>query len=271
MRNIYFIIALTIFSVAGYAQEKIFAIGYGTTFVMKDSTTLNLSFDLNRIPAQTEKAGGYYFINELIDSTKRWRYYLKPTMDVNLGSGVASSPNNIAVGLPVGLAYDFKGLKFSWYLEGAPELIADKTFKDKLYYFTTSTYIKFQAVKDGFTLNFLTGLSNSNGVRQQIGTTDTDDYGRLTVPVYLKMIFCKTTTKNGKDFNRFNWVNSFKYSYVYTDNRTVNSDKNYGYFNTKLDVYLTPNLGLNVTYGNGNEEPLFKRNHAITFGISLAR
>ncbi|WP_461791380.1 hypothetical protein [Pedobacter sp.] len=271
MKKIYFLFAFTIFSLTGLAQEKLFSIGYGTTFVAKDSTTLNLSFDLNRIPGQTEKAGGYYFINELINSTKRWRYYLKPTMDVNIGSGVASSPNNIAVGLPVGLAYDFKGLKFSWFMEGAPELIADKTFKDRLYYFTTSTYIKYQMVNTGLTLNLLTGISNSNGVRHQVGVASTDDYGRLTIPVYLKMIAWNVKTKKGKDFNRINWTNSFKFNYVYSDNRTVNPQKKYTYFTSKLDFYLTPNLGLNVTYGNGKEEPLFKQNHAISFGISLAR
>lgn len=277
------LLSLLFFSSVVYGQERIFSIGYGKTFVTSDSSTVNITFDLNRIPGQTEKAGGSYFVNKVIGGS-RWGFYIKPTMDVNIGSAVTSAPNNISTGLPIGLVYDFKGTSmgiFSWYLDGSPELVADKSFTNNLYYFSMNTYIKYEYLDNNVLLDIILGISKANGVRNQILSKgdETDNYSRLTIPAYLKLVAwnasTKRTTKNGvqtgKDFKRINWTNSVKFNHIYSDNWIVNKEPNYTFFSSKLDFYLTPNLAINITYFNGNEEPIFKRNNAISFGFTLAR
>lgn len=271
-----------IITTVGYSQEKIFSLGYGKTFVKNDSTTINISFDLNRIPGQSEKAGGYYFLNEVLGNS-RWGYYIKPTMDVNIGSGVTSAPNNISVGLPVGLVYDFPKNNlgvFSWYIDGSPEIVADKAFTNNLYYFSINTYLKYEYFDSSILLNVITGASNANGIRHQILSEEhlKDSYGRVTIPLYLKLVTWNASTKRvvngvekGKDFKRISWTNSFKFNHIYSDNTVVNQEDNYTFFSSKLDFYITPNFGINITYFNGNEEPIFKRTNSITFGVALAR
>lgn len=283
MKKLIFIAVITfLFFSKSFGQEKIFSLGYGKTFVTDDSSTLNITFDLNRIPGQSERAGGYYFLNEVIRDT-RWGYYIKPMMDVNIGSGVTSAPNNISIGLPIGVVYDFKETDlgiFSWYTEGSPELVADKAFTNNLYYFSLSTYLKYEFLNANVLVNIISGISNANGVRNQINpkVDEVDGYGRVTVPLYFKLVTWNASTKRtingvqkGKDFKRISWTNSLKFNRVYKDNNTVNTEKNYTFFNSKLDFYFTPNLGLNITYFNGKEEPIFKRNNSITFGLTLAR
>jgi hypothetical protein len=251
-------------------------------YTIDDSTTFNITFDLNRIPAQSERAGGYFFVNEVIKQSK-WGYYVKPTMDVNIGSSITSAPNNISVGLPVGLVYDFNKTSigtFSWYIDGSPELVADKSFTNNLYYFSLNSYFKYEFLSDRVLLNVITGISNANGIRNQTNTPENqnDQYGRITIPIYLKLVTWNASNKRtvngverGKDFKRIHWTNSVKLNHIYSDNETINTESNYAFFNSKLDFYLTPNLAINITYFNGNEEPIFKRNNSITFGLTLAR
>ncbi|WP_109300877.1 hypothetical protein [Aquimarina sp. AU474] len=267
-----FTLVICLLCASSYSQVKLFSIGYGKTFVSNDSTTVNLTLDLNRIPGQSERAGGYYFVNDVI-GTKGWGYYIKPTIDVNIGSGVSSSPNNISLGVPIGLVYDFKksdiGI-FSFYLEGSPEMIADKTFKNNLHYLSINAYFKYEFLNDDILIDVWSGVTNANGVRNQI-ELETDSYGRLTIPFFLKMNFWNAISPKERKYRRVNWISSLKYNYVYEDNPLINQDDNYFYFSSKLDIYITPNVGFNVTYSNGQEEPLFKRNNAISFGVTLAK
>lgn len=264
-----------------YGQEKILSIGYAKTFVSNDSTALNISFDLNRIPGQKEKAGGYYFVNEVLKG--KWGYYVKPSLDVNIGSSVSSAPNNISVGLPVGIVYDFTKTKlgiFSWYLEGSPELVADKDLTNNLYYFSQNTYLKYELLSDKILLNILLGITNANGLRTHTINDEyqSDSYGRLTFPIYSKVLFWNASNKRtvngiqkGKDFKRIHWTNTLKLNHVYKDSEIINAETNYTFFSSKIDFYFIPNLALNVTYNNGNQEPVFKRNNSLSFGLTLAK
>ncbi len=272
IKRIIFALAIGILCNGAYSQVKLFSVGYGKTFVSNDSTAVSLTLDLNRIPGQSERAGGYYFVNDVIGD-KGWGYYIKPTIDVNIGSGISSSPNNISLGVPIGLVYDFKktniGL-FSFYVEGSPEMIADKTFKNNLHYLSINAYFKYEFLNDDILINVWSGITNANGIRNQV-EFETDSYGRITVPFYLKMNFWNAISSKERKYKRINWINSFKFNYVYEDNPLINEDDTYFYFSSKLDVYITPNFGLGVTYFNGHEEPLFRRNNAISIGITLAK
>ncbi|MCK8520192.1 hypothetical protein M0D21_01365 [Aquimarina sp. D1M17] len=272
MKKILLGVVFFIITSSCFAQQRLFSIGYGKTFVSNDSTTVSLTLDLNRIPGQSERAGGYYFVNEVLGE-KGWGYYIKPTVDINIGSSVASSPNNIFLGVPIGLVYDFEKTPlgiFSLYIEGSPEMNADKTFKNNLHYFTINTYLKYEFLTESMLMNVFTGISNANGVRNQVDI-ETDSYGRLTVPVFLKLNFWNALSPKERKFRRVNWTSSLKFNYVYADNDIINEDDSYIYFNSRLDFYITPNIGINAMYFNGQEEPLFRENHAISFGITLAR
>lgn len=279
MKRVWIIVIVLIYvPKVGQGQAKIFGLGYGKSFVTSDSTTFNLTVDLNRVPGQTEKSGGVYFVNNNFRNTGHWGYYAKPNMDINIGSGVSSSPNNVSLGLPLGIVYDFDysnaGI-ISWYIEVSPDLVADKDFTNNLYYISLNTFLKYEVQHKQLLINLITGITNANGARSQTNIKETSGYGRLTVPLYIMIVGWNATVDkeggNERTFKRINWVNALKFSYIYSDASSINSSDVYGYLTSRLNIYLTPNVGLNCTYSNGKDEPFFKRNNAVTIGISLAR
>lgn len=283
MKTVIKIVFITVCSIYSYGQEKIFTIGYGMTFVDKDSTTLNFNVDMNRIPGQKEKEGGIYFINHTLDD--RWFFYLKPTIDINVGSGVASAPNNISVGLDAGVGRDIPSVNgdlMSIYLNVSPEIIADKTFKNNLYVLSISPLFKYGFTgRDGTVLNSYIGFGIANGIRNVVEVSSVY-YGRLSLPLYLELKSKKITrvkyvmvegskVKRQSEFQRCHWVNTFALNWVHSDHNGDDTKKLHPFFSTKLDYYITKNFGLNITYTNGRAEPLFTDNNSLSFGISLAR
>jgi len=265
------IIFVLVFLVSGFGQEKLFSIGYGKTFISGDSSTFSFSLDLNRIPGKSETAGGY-FINEVIGKSQ-WGYYVKPSMDINIGSSISSAPNNISVAIPIGLVYDAPKFNnnegiLSLYIEGAPEAISDKSFKNFLYYFSFGPFIKYEFNMSNLLLDLQTGISNAYGVRNQ-NKIRNDNYGRITIPLYFK--FTCWNAKDKKVYRRIQIVNTLKYNLIYSDDFTLFNDKKYFFNNTKFDFYITSYFGLNISYNFGNEEPLFKKNNSISFGLTLAK
>jgi len=256
------------------AQERLFSIGITKNYLSKDSTNLSLTLDLNRIPGTTEKGGGYFFVNEVIGGSQ-WRYYIKPTIDVNIGSGTTVAPNNVSVGVPVGLAYDFKRHKvLSLYIEGSPDFVADKSFDNYLIYFTVGSYLKYEYNKSVL-LNITAGASVSNGKRAYSAKVkDSEGYGRLTIPIFIKLNFWNAKYGSGadaKEYKRINLTNTFRFSNVYKDNFTITPDPSLFYFNSKFDFYFIPRLAFSVSYNSGYEEPLFKKVKSLSFGLTLAR
>jgi hypothetical protein len=273
-KHLMFITVILLTTFACWGQERLFSIGVTKNYISKDSTNLSLTLDLNRIPGSTEKAGGYFFVNEVIGKSQ-WGWYVKPTIDVNIGSGTTTAPNNISVGVPVGVAYDFKKPKvLSLYIEGSPDFVADKTFDNYLLYFTIGSYLKFEYNKS-WLLNVTSGLSLSNGKRSYSSKIKgSNGYGRFTIPVFVKLNFWNATFGTGADakpYKRINITNAFKFSNVYKDNAAITSDKSLFYFSSKLDFYFIPRLAFSMTYNSGNEEPLFKKVKSLSFGLTLAR
>jgi hypothetical protein len=288
MKKAIFILYLFITPIFCFGQEQIFSLGYSKTFIKKDSSTLSLTLDLNRIPGQTNQPGGYYFKNDII-GTKGWGYYIKPTIDINIGSAISSSPNNISLGTAFGLAKDFKKTKVgivSLYIEGLPQIVSDKSLKNSLYNVSIGPYVKYELINSKILLDILLGVSNANGVRDEYEGRINHYYGRVTIPLFLKFKCWDATDKKKqndtqhqtqnekqkeKHYQRISWTNSFEFNYVYSDDSKINVDKNYKYFNSKFDFYLIHNLALTIAYSNGKKEPMFKQNNSLTFGLTLAR
>jgi len=258
-----------------HAQERIFSVGIVKNYISKDSTNFAFSLDLNRIPAATEKSGGFYFYNEVLGGSQ-FRFYIRPSIDVNIGSGVTTAPNNISLGVPLGLVYDFKKPKvLSWYfLELTPEAVTDKTMDNYLLYGTAGSYLKYEYNSKTF-VNIISGVSVSAGRRSYSAKLKGHNpYGRFTVPAYLKLNFWEDSTgKKGarQPFTRINTSTTFKYSNVYKDDPTITPDPTLTYFSFKLDFYFIPRLALSIQYNNGYEEPLFKKVKSLTIGLTLAR
>ncbi len=89
--------------------------------------------------------------------------------------------------------------------------MADKSYTNNLYYFSLNTYLKYEFLDKNILLNIIAGVSNANGVRNQIlpKGDETKKYGRLTIPFYLKFVAWNASTKRivsevqkGKDFKR---------------------------------------------------------------------
>jgi len=252
----------------------LFSIGYTKNYISSDSTNISFTLDLNRIPGATEKGGGYFFVNEVID-VSQWRYYVKPSIDVNIGSGTTTVPNNVSLGVPVGLAYDFKKPKvLSLYIEGSPDFVADKTFDNYLFYFTIGSYLKFEYNRNVL-FNITAGAMVSNGKRAYAAKAkEGDGYGRLTVPIFIKLNFWDAKFGKGsdaKEYKRINLTNTFKFSNVYNDAAAITPDPTLFYFNSKFDFFFIPRLALSVTYNSGYEEPLFKKVRSLAIGLTLAR
>lgn len=259
---------LVMSSISILAQERIVSFGYGKTFVDDDSSTFVITFDLNRIPGSSEKGGGYFFINEPIGDSKLG-YYLKPSMDLNIGSGTSSAPNNISLGFPFGLAYDFietsAGI-FTLNLEFAPEGVSDKSLANTLLYFSMGPFLQYEFTEKKYSVYIATGANYALGNRY-ISEASDNSYRRLNFPTYLKFR-CWSFKKDPTKY-RIHLSSIYKNNRVLKD--TESSEQNYSYLNFKFDFYLIPTLGINITYNNGHEEPLFKRNNSISFGITLAR
>ena len=263
---------LGIFSICK-SQDKILAIGYAKNFVNKDSSNVSFTVDLNRVPGKTESGGSYYIVNTAIGKTPL-DFYLKPTADVNLGTYTTSAPNNISAGLPLGVSYEFNTNKNFGYLalsgEFSSDGVAEKKLDQYLYYFSPGiilNYTFYDTSKFQNLIDFAIGGYYSFGTRlQNVKTKIKNAYNKFYVPISLSMSLLKNKT-----FYRIKLSSIYKYNYILNDDQIITPDKNRNFFLFKLDYYFIKQLGFNLTYNNGYEEPLFKKVHSLSFGITLAR
>lgn len=266
---------LGLFCLAGYSQENVFSIGFGKTLVSKDSSNINVTFEINNVPGSTSGPGNYYFVNQNLKNNLGW--YLKPVADVNLGSAVASAPNNVSFSVPIGLSYDFDktgDFIFTGYLEASPAMVSDRDFKNKLFYANLGTYLKGATTSKKMEFTFLAGLAFADGSRVQASDPD-HGFSRLEFPAYLTF-YCWPSSyqhKNDKavDFKRIALKHTFKYNRVFNDSPVQMSRNDYFLNSSEADFYFTPNLGIKFTYSNGFDEPVFVNNNAYTIGIVLAK
>ncbi len=161
MRTFGCLVSLLLLAQNLFAQERLFFLGYTDNYISDDSTNFTLNFDLNRIPGATEKAGGTFFYNDLLRENSKWRFYVKPSADINIGTGTTTAPNNVNVGVPLGFAYD--GIELSELaFEASPEFVGDKTFDNFLIYGSVGAYFKVE-FKRNTLLDISTGFTFSNG------------------------------------------------------------------------------------------------------------
>jgi hypothetical protein len=286
MKRSVFLLMLLFGTFQALGQERLFSIGYGRTIVTNDSSTLSFTVDINRVPGKSETQGGYYFANNNIYGWKDWGWYAKPSLDINLGSTTTTAANNVAIATPIGLTLDIDptsvGL-FTLNIEAAPEVVSDRTFNNSLYYASIGPFLRYSNVKN-ILLDATAGFSYANGIRDQRREKISDRYSRVTFPLFVKFACWNDTSTTitrkadgtkikspGKAFRRISVVNTVKYNVIAADNEATTTDNRYFYNNTKVDVYLTPNVAFNVTYNYGYEEPLFKKMHSLAFGITVAR
>src|SRR6218665_67979 len=252
------------------AQERLLFLGYTKNYVSGDSTHFTFNFDLNMIPGASEKVGGTFFVNKLLKK-EAWRFYFKPSADVNIGSGTTTAPNNISIGTPLGFSYD--GIKLSELsFEGAPEFVADKTFDNFLFYGTVGTYFRIESKKKTL-LNVSVGVSVSNGKRSySMKGAQSHSYGRFTIPVYTKFAFWEGAdpSDKSKKYFKMHLTGTLKINNVYKDDEVITPDPSLLYSTGKLEFYFIPRLAFTVNYTYGYEEPLFKKNNTLSFGLTFA-
>lgn len=273
MKKNIFLISLALVSLTAKAQDKILSIGYSKNFVNKDSSNFAIQFDLNRTTGKSENAGSFYLVNTPIKSTP-FDFYLKPTADVNIGSYTTSAPNNISVGLPFGFAYEVpkfgKGL-FTTSLEFSTDAVAEKSLQQYLYYFSPGVTVSYSYVdpENNNIIDIGVGTYFSNGKRlQNIKTKVKNTYQKVTIPLSVSMNLFKNIPKN---FYRLKFTGIYKYSDIKKDDRLITPDRDKNFVLLKLDYFFIKQLGINITYNAGYEEPLFKKVNSLSFGITLAR
>ncbi|HYF32532.1 MAG TPA: hypothetical protein VD993_15515 [Chitinophagaceae bacterium] len=272
MKNIY-TIAIAIFLAANCcSQDKILSFGYAKNFVNKDSSNVAIAIDLNRIPGRSEATGSLYLVNVPLGGLP-FNFYLKPTADVNLGSYTTSAANNISIGGPLGIAYLIpEGIPGNLYaaLEIAPEIIAEKNLNQYLYYISPGLFLNYSYTDPGNNniIDFGTGYKLAFGQRlQNVKTKTKNSYRKVLIPIGLSLSLWQT----GGGFHRIKFTGVYKFNSVLKDDMTVNPRKDNSYTLLKLDFYIIRQLGINMTYNAGYEEPLFKKTNSLSFGITLAR
>lgn len=263
---------LLLCSATAKGQDRIISFGYSKNFVSKDSSNFALQIDINRVPGKTETGGGYYIVNESFSTDSDWGYYIKPTADVNVGTYTTSAPNNISIGLPIGISYDppkFSRGLFIFSGELVPDLVADKSFQSYLYYLSAGLVAQYGLVPKGSGENIDITIAGyySRGKRiQDVKGKIKNDFGKFTIPIILQLSLWRAKA----DFFRIKFAGTFKYNNLFKDDRLVTQQHN-NYWSMKLDFYIIKKLGLNITYNTGYEEPLFRKINALSFGITLAR
>ncbi|MEL1254149.1 hypothetical protein AAEO57_10205 [Flavobacterium sp. DGU38] len=267
MNKLYLLLAL-ILSLNINAQERLFFIGYTKNYFSKDSTNVTFNFDLNRIPGSSEKIAGTYLYNGTLKNDK-FGLYLKPTADINIGSGTTTAPNNINVGLPLGFAYD--GIPYSEVIfEIGPEMVADKNFDNYLFYGSAGLFLRYE-YKNDILFNLSTGANISHGTRTYSDEIQkANGYSRFTIPTYVKFCFWNAS-KDDEHYYKVHLTNTFKFNNVFEDNNVITPDPHMIFNTTKLDLYIIPQLAISAQYQYGYEEPLFKKIKSLSLGISFAK
>lgn len=257
------------------SQDRIFAVGYTKNFVSKDSSNISFTIDLNRMPGKSEGAGTYFLVNT--PAFEKFNFFVKPTADVNLGSYTTLAANNVSIGLPIGLSRklnkDNPSATFGTFwgaFEIGPDFIADKTFDNYLYYLSPGFTLNYSHTSRKETvIDFGIGVKYGFGERlQSVKTKQKNTYTKYIVPIGVTF---NTFKSKDDSFHHLKFSGIYKYNHILKDDPIAFPDKNRNYLQLKLDYYFISQLGINVTYSSGYEEPLFKKVHSLAFGITLAR
>lgn len=267
------IVALS--SLSSKAQDRIFAVGYTKNFVDNDSSNVSFSIDLNRMPGKSEGTGTFYLVNAPF--FEKINLFVKPTADVNLGSYTTLAANNVSIGLPVGFSRKLNqdNPNATWgtlwgSIEIGPDLIADKTFQNYLYYLSSGVTLNYSYTSEKETIiDFGIGFKYGFGERlQSVETNTKNDYEKFIIPIGLAFNAFKSKDAT---YHHLKLSGIYKYNHILKDDQTLFPNKNNSYIQVKLDYYFISQLGLNITYTSGYEEPLFKKVNSIALGITLAR
>ncbi|MGQ0740045.1 MAG: hypothetical protein ACT4OJ_13420 [Bacteroidota bacterium] len=255
----------------GFSQERIFSIAYAKNYIYPDSTNYTVQLDFNRNPSKSEAAGTYWLLNEAIGGN--FGVFIRPTADVNVGSGTTVAPNNISISLPAGIAYDgtIKGDIFSFSVEVFPEIVSDKSLNNHLRYISKGLGAVYSHTShsEQFVIDISSGLYWAHGTRlRDIKSKLKNKYGRFLFPVFLNSSILKSKDSS---FYKIKLNAYYKYNNVFKDDPNIITDKTMNYFYARLDFYVIKNLGISIVYNNGNEEPLFKKVKSFSFGLTLAR
>ncbi|SDF77902.1 hypothetical protein SAMN05421827_101516 [Pedobacter terrae] len=273
-RNLLFAIAL-LFSLPSMSQDRIFSIGYTKNFISSDSSNVSFTIDLNRIPGKSEGPGTFYLIN--IPALEKLNFFVKPTADVNLGSYTTLTANNVSIGLPLGFSRKLNKdtPNTTWgtlwgSFEIGPDFIADKTFNNYLYYLSPGFALNYSYTSTNETVvDFGVGFKYGFGKRlQSVETKATNSYGKYVIPIGLALNAFKAKDDS---YHHLKLSGIYKYNHILKDELSIGTGKDKNYLQFKLDYYFMSQLGINVTYTSGYEEPLFKKVNSLAFGITFAR
>lgn len=271
--SIILIIIFLINPVTGQSQDRIFSIGYAQNFINEDSSNFSFSIDLNRIPGKSEAGGNYLPVNEPV--FEEVNFFIKPTADVNLGSYTTLAANNVSVGFPIGLsrlllnANSTVGVLWGSF-EIGPDFIADKSFDNYLYYASPSVNLNYSFTSRKQTVIDLgIGLKYGFGKRLQNVTTKVENsYRKYIIPVGIAI---NAIRSKDETYHHIKFSGIYKFNYLLEDDSILFPKKGQVYTQLKFDYYFTGQIGINITYTAGYEEPLFKKVNSIAIGITLAR
>lgn len=228
MKKVLTVVFTVLAPLLGYSQNQLISISYGYDYAL-DTTGVGISIDLNRKLAAKETEGIYWVYKNLPRGSYKegesclsnWFLTLRPTIDANLGSSTSLAPNNISIGLPVSLGYDFEKFGFinrngadnhTFLFQLEPKFISDRDFENALYVVEPGAFWNVTINRTGVdrtvgpvgvkAIDFTVGVKQAFGQRRIYkevadvpGSAKGHDYSRLSIPFQLEVVGLLTREK----------------------------------------------------------------------------
>ena len=252
-------LVLAVGAAAG-AQAPLASIGVGRTR-SGDSTTVVLSFSYNRLPGDDPTDGGYL---KAWHPSKHVFAGLKPSTEINIGSGAESSPNNVLAELGLDFAY-FKpdsgnSVQHMFFLAPSANYTSDKDFTTRLVFGRLEgRLLVYRSVgPDSWRGNVLAGLKFDAGSRQLIG--------QRHYP------FTRWVPSVDGQFRSGRWsMNVGARAFAIHNDTTVVKNGVYGLGSATLQWRKDPKVGYSLGYTSGFDEPLYHRQNVAKAGVAFYR
>lgn len=245
----------------------------------KNRVSENFSLDFNRTEKIDEQDGVFLFISRKKD------YYIRPTLDVNIGDGVTASENNVLFQLNMGKSFVDTTLctknslrKSGWNkkIELNPSFNSDKIFQEKSVFgqvrlstnlisskYTDQTMCT--RIKSEHSL-VLGGVSNLGYRYSKLYHIDAF-YSTAGVQFDYQSRILDSNEKDVWDAWIFGVAGS--YYYIISDIPELTSDNFAGLIKASIDRYIRKNIYVGLSYKYGNDNPEYSYVHTLALSAKI--
>ncbi len=282
-----------------YSQDYL-RVNIGGNLKSGEDFVKEFTLDINRTKSKKESEGIYFIyhlISENSNKDQSLSYSLKPSADINLGSDVESSRNNLVISIDNTLER-WMNKYFVAKVDLGPEYNSTRTFDEELFYWKLApsiSYIKGKAKMisfDGAGTPYpnpvpitKTEKSLSIGLDYSLGQRFSDngfDNGINTFSPFINGTWrLKRLQKEKKDKSKKTkpkspetidtFVLSIKYNHkrLFQESELLTSKSSVDQLEVSLDIGVNKNLTFNIKYEIGDDNPIYNSIHTIEGGLTI--